>query len=444
MTGMKRFLAATVLAATSIVVWGCGDPPAGPSPAPSPSPTVSAPAPTATPAENPPAQPPTENPPTPPPTNPAPPSPAPPVDNPPAPAPAPAPAPGPTPPGGGTGPTEHSCFGVTVPTPINGVATWDSPRHYDVDTKLTFEVRNVHSEATCDFVAEFHKMASPYMEPGWRNQTTLKRLAGRLAPQESVRFVWEAPCDTYIQGDMHGGSTLENMGPHSSYVLLKTPACTPPPTPTCEAIGLKLNLLANEVITTPTSVEAKWSLSWSGSGSVTVNWGDGTSNVYNSPGTVSHTYPRGTSETNNRIVATYNGESSGTCTAGTNFRVFPPPPPPPPCESVYEPRLFATGSVVQTSNKRDGARVTVSGTYQNIRNEYVGILWRNGNSKYVKDFKPLNAKCEEGKKSFTTMNWTSYDLAHLPSNGGRYSIIRFKNGDRDNPDIVPGSEVPIQ
>src|SRR5690606_23888 len=152
-----------------------------PTPSPAPAPTVST-SQQAQSTENPPNEPPGETtPPENPPKNPPPPADPPKEDGPTAPTPPPPTNPAPTPPPGGDGPGTPSCFGLTTPSAINGVAPWDSPQHYEVPSNMSFTVRN-NAPYECTFVVEFWRMPVPYKEFGWENQTILKQFSGKLAP----------------------------------------------------------------------------------------------------------------------------------------------------------------------------------------------------------------------------------------------------------------------
>ncbi len=222
----------------------------------------------------------------------------------------------------------------------------------------------------------------------------------------------------------------------------KTPP--PPPPPTCEEIGLSITPVGNlDIWDWETGVQ-EFNISWSGPGSAMVEWGDGTSDTYNSPGAVSHAFPRVLgSDTNYTIVVKYNGESGGDCVAEASVLV--PQQPPVSCEELF-PKSVSIGltGALQTSLKDDGVLVWAGYGVQYTDGEWIGIWWQNGNDHRIKEKAYISKKGCQSPPESGGLEWRSYAKSHLLTEGAKYYIIRWTGSEPSSlssPNILEVKEV---
>ncbi|HWA64243.1 MAG TPA: hypothetical protein VG866_00045 [Candidatus Paceibacterota bacterium] len=458
---MRKFITAAIIGLLAV---GCSVEksrnPTGPSPVDEPT-TTSTPAPT--------PQPPTPTPDPAPNPSPNPPTPTP-VD--PTPAPNPDPTPDPAPPS----PNPQPPPPPAPPTPqatTNCDFVWAAANYTasDQGRTLTVTINNPSKTCTNDYVVGVFYMPVPGVV-GFKDQVFLEAGHVQIGPGQTKSVTVHGPtdCAKPWQLDVYFGITMADIGDHGknihpytapkpfllvNYWFGTTDACTPPPPPppTCSTIGLKLSNIGITAVngSTPVNVTAMFTPTFTGPGPTTVNWGDGTTGSVASGVQQSHAYPRNAAADKTYTVTVSDSQITPACVQ--TFTVLVPKlPPPPTCSDLHPFQFDWSGSVVEHGDhggygastfKKKSVDVTVNYTYQNVSGQFVGIYWQGSDGlKWVKIANPLKAKCEDGPKT-GKLEWSSDNPAHLPSNGAKYFIIRFTNGDYNNPDIIPGSKEPI-
>jgi hypothetical protein len=84
--------------------------------------------------------------------------------------------------------------------------------------------------------------------------------------------------------------------------------------------------------------------------------------------------------------------------------------------------------------------VKINYVYEDI-DSYVGIWWENNGSVRLKAFHRMNSPCAIGRVT-DTLTWESDFASHLPRNGARFYVLRFR--DPNNPIGTLISKVEIR